>query len=129
MLPGVRAQLLVSSRSVNPGLVMIQSSVSDDETPTISPGLYHAWKERKQRYKERKQRYFDAFAFYRITNESVARGPLSTAHRKTGSWNVARASSNLFALLGLPVLLATHSLEQNSNLPDVILSFSANPIH
>jgi hypothetical protein len=127
MLPGVRAQRIVSPRSVNPGVVLIQSSVSDDETPTISPGLYRAWKDRKQRY-------FESFAFYRVTSESVGRGSLSTATHPKDSWQVARASSNLFQLLGLPILLAAPSLEPNSNLPSVILSeriwakeYDANP--
>jgi hypothetical protein len=127
MLPGVRAQRIISPRSVNPGLVLIQSSVSDDETPTISPGLYRAWKDRKQQY-------FDSFAFYRVTNESVGRGSLSTATHPKDSWQVARASSNLFAILGLPVLLAAPSLEPKGNLPSVILServwakeYDANP--
>lgn len=127
ILPGVRAQRIVSPRSVNPGLVLIQSSTSDDETPTISPMLYRAWRLRKQQY-------FDTFAFYRVTNESVERGSLSTATHAKDTWQVASASSNLFALLGLPVLLTAPSLKPNSSLPGVILServwakeYDANP--
>ena len=128
LLPGVRAERSLSPRHVSPGLVLIQYEYSDDGAPaTISPGQYRAWKGRKQQY-------FDGFAFYRVTEESVGQGAVSAgAHEKAG-WRVARASSNLFALLGLPVQFAVPDLKDDGNMLGVILSedawkrdFGANP--
>ncbi len=130
LLPGVRAERSLSPQHVGPGLVLIRYADSNDGAPlTISPGQYRAWKGRKQQY-------FDGFAFYRVTEESVGQESVSTgdgAHGKA-AWRVARASSNLFALLGLPVQFALPDLKADGNVLGVILSedawkrdFGANP--
>ena len=117
LLPGVRAERSVWPRRVNPNLVLIQKEGSnEDSSPTISPAKFRLWEGRRQKY-------FNGFAFYRVTREIVEPAVLSSwpqglAGLGAGSgaasvsafgpatgpaWGVARASSNLFALLGLPV--------------------------
>jgi len=91
VLPGVRAQQKLARVSTRPGLVLIQDVNNEDSPATISSGQYRAWKDRKQEF-------FDDFAFYRVTRENV-RWP---QHDDSG-WGVARASSNFFSLVGLPV--------------------------
>ena len=90
ILPGVRAERSLPEVPVRSGLVLIENNNNDDSLTTISSGQFEAWKERKQEF-------FDGFAFYRVSRESVNLGPVSKG------WGVASASSNLFALMGLPV--------------------------
>lgn len=130
LLPGVRAEQSLSPRHVSPGLVLIRyADTNDGVPPTISPAQYRAWKGRTQQY-------FEGFAFYRVTEESVRQESASTGDGTHGkaAWRVARASSNLFALLGLPVQFALPDLKAAGNLLGVILSkdawkrdFGANP--
>jgi hypothetical protein len=112
LAPGVRAERMISAPMQNPGLILIQ--YADCDATTIEPQQYLAWKNRHHSF-------FDDFAFYRVSEESIqAEGESGTAPRD--SWKVAQASSNLLALLGLPVRYA--ALESNSALPQVILSKS-----
>jgi hypothetical protein len=121
LLPGVRAERSLWPRKVNPNLVLIQQEGSDDDSrPTITPAKFRSWEGRRQQY-------FDGFAFYRVTREMVLRPYGQQA--KAGSekdWRVARASSNLFTLLGLPVRFADSELGAgamaNDAMPEVILS-------
>jgi len=116
LLPGVRAERSLSPRQVSPGLVLIQNAgYSDDDLPTISPAQYRVWKGRKQQY-------FDGFAFYRVAQESVEREFASSGSREQESWEIARASSNLFVLLGLPVKFRSPEAKADSSLPELILS-------
>ena len=101
LLPGVRAEWSVWPRRVNPNLVLIEKEGSSEASgPTISPEKFRSWEGRRQKY-------FSGFAFYRVTRETVKPGLLSSGPQdRTASgpaWGVARASSNLFTLLGLPV--------------------------
>jgi hypothetical protein len=128
LLPGVRAERSLSSRHVSPGLVQIQYEDKDDGSPsTISPRQYRAWRGRTQQY-------FEGFAFYRVTEESAGQKSASIGGHEKAGLRVARASSNLFALLGLPVQFAVPDRRGDGNLLGVILSkdawkrgFGANP--
>jgi hypothetical protein len=133
LMPGVRAERSVWPRRVNPNLVLIEKEGSNDDSgPTISPEKLRSWEGRKQTY-------FNGFAFYRVTRETVkpellSSWPLGLAEFGTGSgaatgsapaWGVARASSNLFTLLGLPVQFGEPGLVAESMaggaMPAVIL--------
>lgn len=128
MLPGVRSERILSQRPVSPGLLLIQNAAnSNDSLATILPGQYRAWKRQKQAY-------FDGFAFYRVSPELVRIESPSGGSQQVTGWAVARASSNLFALLGLPVQFQEENVNAERELPKVILSeavwkkeFGANP--
>ena len=111
VLPGVRAEQQLARVPTRSGLVLIQDANNEDSPPTISSGQYHAWKDRKQEF-------FDEFAFYRVTQENV-----SWPQHDNAGWDVARASSNFFRLVGLPVQAA--SSESSWRLPKVVLSESS----
>jgi hypothetical protein len=128
LLPGVRAAHILPSHQVNPGLIRIQNTgYDDDSSPTILPRQYRAWKRNRQQY-------FDGFAFYGVTQEPVEWVSASTGSNARAGWEVARASSNLFVLLRLPVQFTEPDTEGAGNMPKVILSegiwkreFGANP--
>jgi hypothetical protein len=111
LLPGVRAELLSSRYRVPQNLVMIQSArYNQDSVPTISAEQVRTWKGRKQQL-------FDGFAFYQIVQK-----PVSTASHAQSALKIARASSNLFGLLALPVRYAPTGGEAHSDMPTLILS-------
>jgi len=111
VLPGVRAEQTLARVPTRSGLLLIQDANNEDSPATISSAQYHAWKDRKQEF-------FDDFAFYRVTQEKVR----WRQHDDAG-WGVARASSNFFSLVGLPVQQA--NIERGSRMPSVVLSESA----
>jgi hypothetical protein len=114
LLPGVRAEHSLLPGQVRRGLIMIKDAdCNDDSSPTISPRQYRTWKGRKQQY-------FDGLSFYRVTRETVA----AESHGST-QWEVGRASSNLFSLLGLTVQFAKADVKADDNTPRVILSEEA----
>jgi hypothetical protein len=120
LLPGVRAERSLWPRKVNPNLVLIQSEGSNyDSRPSIHPAQFRSWEARRQKY-------FDGFAFYRVTKETVALELESNRLQANAAWGVARGSSNLFTLLGLPVRFTdpdtTSSATADGDLPEVILS-------
>lgn len=111
LLPGVRTERDPSRYKVNPGLILIQdASYLNDATATIPFEQFQIWRQSRQRY-------FDALAFYWISREAIS----TQAHGKD-EWEVAHASSNLFALLGLPIEFARTAEDVDSKLPKVILS-------
>jgi hypothetical protein len=115
LLPGVRAELMLWPRKVNPNLVLIRGQGSDyDSLPSISSAQFRSWTARKQKY-------FDGFAFYRVTRESVEPGWVPGERPDRSNWGVAHASSNTFALLGLPVRFAEPGRSTEGDLPEVIL--------
>lgn len=115
LLPGVRAELSLWPRRVNPNLVLIQSQGSNyNSLPSIYLGQFRSWKARKQKY-------FDGFAFYRVKEESVELDPAAVAWQGRTAWGVAHASSNLFTLLGLPVRFSETGDSTARDLPEVIL--------
>ncbi len=116
LLPGVRAELSLWPRKVNPNLVLIQGQGSNyDSMPSISAAQFRSWKGRKQKY-------FDGFAFYRVTRENIEPGFVAGEPQDRSTWGVARASSNTFALLGLPVRFAEANGTVDGELPEVVLS-------
>lgn len=120
MLPGVRIERHPAHYQLDSGLILIQKAAgTDDSAPTVTAEQFRAWKARRQRY-------FEAFAFYRMAAETVPH-----AH---ASLQVAYASPDLFALLGVPLRFAESPPATPSPLPSVILSeeawrrhFGANP--
>jgi hypothetical protein len=109
--PSVRAELLSSRYRVPHNLTMIQSArYSQDSLPTISAEQVRVWKGRKQQI-------FDGFAFYQIVQK-----PVSTASPAHAALRIARASSNLFELLALPVRFASTGNEVHTDMPRLILT-------
>ena len=122
LLPGVRAEHFLSRYRSDPGLVMIQNPSVQGTGPSIPSAQFRSWAGRKQKY-------FDGLAFYRIAPEIVSTG----SQFQTG-WEVAGASSNLFALLRTPVRNEAPGDGTQGDLPAVILSentwktqFGSNP--
>jgi len=123
VLPGVRAERLLSHYRAYSGAVLIQDADVDagvdaggrgDASPSIPPQQFREWAASPQRY-------FDGLAFYRVAPERVLPA--------RGEWKIAYASANLFALLGLPVRFAPGNQNMSSdlpgNLPELILSDEA----
>jgi len=126
VLPGVRAKQQLSHLETRSGLVLIKYTNNEDSLPTISSGQYRAWKDQKQEF-------FDGFAFYRITKENVSWDQLDRS-RDSAGWGVARASSNFFTLLGVPVQFESSAETMAPDIPSLVLSerawrteFGANP--
>jgi hypothetical protein len=120
LLPGVRAEQSLWPRRVNPNLVLIHEDGNNDgSAPTISPTQFRSWSGRRQKY-------FDGFAFYTVARQTLGPGPESTGLQKVSgsnaAWRVARASSNFFVLLGLPVEFSEPEGVVGDGLPKVILS-------
>jgi hypothetical protein len=109
LLPGVRTEQSMPEVAARSGLVLIENAENEDSPPTISSGQFEAWKERKQEF-------FDGFAFYRVSRERVNLGLVSQG------WGVASASSNFFALMGLPIRFRRTDANVDADLPSVILS-------
>ncbi len=109
--PGVRAELLSLRYRVPQNLTLIQSArYSQDSVPTISAAQVRVWRGRKQQI-------FDGFAFYQIVQK-----PVSTASHAQSALRIARASSNLFELLALPIRFAPTGSEAHGDMPKLILS-------
>jgi hypothetical protein len=129
LLPGVRAERRQTRYPVNSGLLLIRdASYKDDATPTITGEQFLAWKGRTQRY-------FDGLAFYRIGRETVAGASGEAGMHGQVGWEVAQTSSNMFALLGVPLRLGAQHGEEDDATPRVILSegiwrreFGGNPL-
>jgi hypothetical protein len=108
---GVRAERRLSRYRVYSGLVLRQNArYQSDTSSTISP------EEQFRASMGNRQRFFDGVAFYRIDHETI-----SAPHAQEG-WAVAHASSNLFALLDLPLRFVSPVGEDHRDLPSVILS-------
>ncbi len=122
LLPGVQAERDPSRFQVSPGLILIQTSPSPDESaPSISADLYHNWQGIHQRY-------FDDFAFYRTVREfasiasrraTVAGVPTVGSSSAGWSWRVAHSTLNLFSLLGYEL---PFDVSGAGDLPAAILS-------
>jgi hypothetical protein len=110
-LPGARAALQPSQYRDAYNLILIRNANSpDDAAPSISGAQF-------QRWSRLRQHLFDGFAFYGIQPEFVT---------GAGSMEIARSSSNLFDLLGLPIRYAWSGEQlgkQSGNaMPRLILS-------
>lgn len=123
LMPGVRAERDFAGAEARAGTILIQDAEADsDSVPTMAVDQMRAWQRSRQRYA-------DGFAFYRVARESVELGP-----HAGGTWQVAQASSNLFAVAGW----ALHDMAPGENpqggMPRLVLSermwrqkFDANP--
>jgi hypothetical protein len=108
-LPGVQAENEAARFQISPSALLIADATDNSAKPSISAGLYLNWKSTHQRF-------FQDLAFYHVTRESAQSGS------ERISWNVAHSSTDLFALLGLPLM---HPSDNDSGLPSVILSHEA----
>jgi hypothetical protein len=109
LLPGVSAILHSPHYRDAQNLMLIRdASHSEDSIPTISAEQYQVWKLRRQEI-------FDGFSYYRVTRE-----PVSSTKDIQAVRGVAVASSNLFALLGLPIRF--DSDKGQGEMPRLILS-------
>jgi hypothetical protein len=121
--PGVRAEHDFSSQPVRPGTILIQGDAADDgSVPSMTMNQVRSWERSRQRYA-------DGFAFYR-----VAREPVKLGAQASGTWQVAQASSNLFALAGWSLRYLISKDEARSDVARLVLSerlwrrqFGANP--
>ena len=111
LLPGVSSVRHFQHYRDARNLVLIQDArYPGDSTATISEEQYQSWKRRRQYL-------FDDFAFYRVTRESI----YDSGHT-TASGSIAVASTNLFAVLGLPIRFAASGGESQRGMPRLILS-------
>jgi hypothetical protein len=109
LLPGFRAEREAAQFLVNPNALLISEATDKVSRPSIPAGLYLNWKYTHQRF-------FQDLAFYNVTRENAQSGS------ERISWNVARSSTNLFSLLGVPL---KHAFDDNSGLPSIVLSNEA----
>jgi hypothetical protein len=108
LLPGVNAEKEAARFVTNPNVLQISEAASAPGHPEISMKLIRNWQKTRQRF-------FEEMAFYRVSPETA---PTERPTR----WNVAHSSANLFALLGVPILLAAPSDDADSDLPSAVLS-------
>ena len=120
LLPGVNAENEAARSVVKPNVLLISEAAADAGHPEISMKLIHSWQTTRQRF-------FQEMAFYRVSRETT---PTANAPR----WNVAHASANLFALLGVPILFAASPDGADPDLTPAVLShdtwvrvFAGNP--
>ena len=118
LLPGLRAEREAAQFLINPNALLISEAAGHSSKPSIPAGLYLNWKYTRQRY-------FQDLAFYHVTRETAQSGSARV------TWKVARSSTNLFSLLGVPL---KYAFDDNSGLPSIILShevwmrsFAGNP--
>jgi hypothetical protein len=113
-LPGARIAAQPSPYKDARNLMLItRSGLSGTSYPTIRAEQFRAWRSRKQQL-------FSEFAFYQPVVRSVALSP----HR-SAKLSIARSSSNLFDLLGLPIELLTPDNDLHSALPKLVISEEA----
>jgi hypothetical protein len=123
LLPGVRAMQGFSSTQVRPGTILIRDEGANNESvPTMAIDQVRVWERGRQRY-------VDGFAFYRVDAESIVFGP-----HTGGTWRIAQASSNLFAVAGWSLQYKAPYEEGRSDVPHLVLSerlwrqtFAASP--
>jgi MacB-like periplasmic core domain len=109
LLPGVRTAVQPSPYRDPHNLVAISANnYSETSLPTIRADQYRSWRNRTQHL-------FTDFAFYQPAIKLLHIGP-----HNTPQLSVARASSNLFDLLGIPLTFATQP--SRDGIPSLILS-------
>jgi hypothetical protein len=111
-LRGVRAEQDATRYRVRAGVVLIEDAQSARiPVAAVSPKDFRSWQTTRQRF-------FDGIAYYRDARERV-----DVDGDSTKTMQVARVSSNLFAVLGVPLLLpVTHSSGLDST-PVAVLSY------
>ncbi|HUB51722.1 MAG TPA: ABC transporter permease [Terracidiphilus sp.] len=110
-LSGVRAEQDAMRYRVRPGVILIEDAQSARlPIAAISPKDFRDWQSTKQRF-------FDAIAYYRSSRERVALGG------GTKTMQIAQVSPNLFAVLGVPLLLPAIPTGALSTAPQAVLSY------
>ncbi len=114
LLPGARTAMQPSPYRDTRNLIMISGDrFSEASFPTIRASQFRSWKDRTQHL-------FTDFAFYQTTVKSLHIAPHSAPEL-----SIARSSSNLFGLLGLPIQFAPPNQPSNASQPTLILSEKA----
>ena len=112
LLPGVAAEYQAAHFTLRPNVLLINEAVDGPAHPAISTQLIRNWKSTPQRF-------FRDMGYYSVFHEA-AQIRNGAAH-----WNVAHSTSNLFALLGIPVLLTAPIDGDFSDTPRAVLSHDA----
>jgi hypothetical protein len=123
ILPGVRAAIQPPHYRDSHNLIVISATgLSSGDFPSIRVDQYRSWKDRRQHL-------FSDFAFYQTSIKLLHIAPHKAAELK-----IARSSSNLFDLVGLPIQFAAPTQHVSEALPTMILSeklwrgtFNADP--
>jgi hypothetical protein len=123
LLPGAHTAMQPSPYRDPRNLILISGDrFSETSIPTIRAGQFRSWKNRTQHL-------FTGFAFYQTTVKS-----LHIAPHAFPELSIARSSSNLFDLLGLPIQYSAPTQAPNPTQPTLILSerawrtwFNADP--
>ncbi len=114
--PGVCAERHLSRYRVCSGYTLHQDTRYQSDTwSTIPPA------EQFRKFFGNRQGYLDGVAFYRIGQETI-----SAPSRIDDGWAVAHASSNLFALLELPVRFVMPDGGDNRDLPSLLHCLELN---
>lgn len=109
LLPGVNAEDEAGRFPINPNVLLVSEAASTPSHPEISTRLIHNWQATRQRF-------FQDLAFYSVSRETAQTGA------RSARWNVAHSTANLFALLGVPILLTSGTDDAAPDLPAAILS-------
>lgn len=113
-LPGARIAAQPSPyRDAHRLMLITRSGLSGTGYPTIRAEQFRAWRDKKQQL-------FSDFAFYQPEIRSVAVSPHHSA-----KLSVARASGNLFDLLGLPIQLLNPDRILKDDLPKLVITEEA----
>jgi hypothetical protein len=120
-LPGVNAENEASRFTIKSNVLLINEAGDGLAHPAISTKLIRSWQMTRQRF-------FEDLAYYTVSHESTQTGS------GAAQWKVAHSTRNLFALLGVPILLVAPSDDSAPALPRAVLShnawmrnFSGNP--
>lgn len=121
LLPGVSAEDQAAHFPIRSNVLLINEAADGTAHPAMSMKLIRNWQATPQRF-------FQDLAFYSVSHEAAQIGS-GAAH-----WNVAHSTSNLFAVLGMPILLTAATDDSTSEFHRAILShdawirdFSGNP--
>lgn len=106
LLPGVNAENEAAQFPIHSNVLLVSEAASD--SPEIPFKLICNWQATRQRF-------FQDMAFYRVSREIAPT-------EKPIRWTVAHSSANLFALLGIPILLTAPSDGVDRDMPPAVLS-------
>lgn len=110
--PEVRMARDAQRYPMRSGTILLENQSGEKQvSPTIPFQQFRVWSAGHHRY-------FDGFAFYRIAGQDVSAGAEAPSH-----WEIAESSSNLFALLGVPIRFAHAEESAGIQAPIAILSY------
>jgi len=112
-LPGVRAELDAMRHRARPAVLLIEDAQSSTGSPiaAVSQKEFRDWQATGQRF-------FDAISYYRSERAWV-----DFDGGAGDGLEVARVSPNLFAVLGIPVLLHAAPASAAARRPEAVLSY------